>query len=164
MTEGPHSVPAAPAAPPAPTAGSGPAGEVRLVAVRDTALSVDEVLAAVASPGAGGIVTFLGAVRDTDGGRAVTGLGYSAHPSAEQALREVAAEAAAVEGVRAVAVVHRQGDLVLGDLAVVAAVAAAHRQQAFAACARLIDELKARAPIWKHQLFADGGEEWVGSP
>ncbi|NHC13288.1 molybdenum cofactor biosynthesis protein MoaE [Motilibacter deserti] len=141
-----------------------PSGEVRLVAVRDTPLSVDEVMDAVRHDGAGGIVTFVGAVRDSDGGRAVTGLGYSAHPSAAQALQEVAAEAAAVPGVRAVAVVHREGDLALGDLAVVAAVAAAHRQQAFAACARLIDELKARAPIWKHQLFADGGEEWVGSP
>jgi molybdopterin synthase catalytic subunit len=144
--------------------GAGGPGAVRLVAVRDVALDVDEVRLAVVDDAAGGTTVFVGAVRDVDGGRAVTGLGYSAHPSAVEVLREVAGEAADTPGVVAVAVTHRVGDLALGDLAVVAAVSAVHRAAAFDACERLVDELKARVPIWKHQRFADGTDEWVGSP
>jgi molybdopterin synthase catalytic subunit len=64
----------------------------------------------------------------------------------------------------AVAAVHRTGELAVGDVAVVVAAAAAHRDEAFAAARRLIDDLKETVPIWKRQVFADGGEEWVGSP
>lgn len=136
---------------------------VRLVALREVALSVDEVLAAVRAPGAGGTAVFVGTVRADDHGRAVVGLGYSAHPSAEQQLGEVAAQVASSHGALAVAAVHRVGELAVGDLAVVVAVACPHRAEAFTACRALIDELKARVPIWKHQRFADGGEEWVGA-
>ena len=66
--------------------------------------------------------------------------------------------------IRALAAVHRVGDLAVGDIAVVVAASAPHRGEAFDACRRLIDELKKRVPIWKHQLFDDGTEEWVGSP
>lgn len=140
-----------------------PAPVVRLCELRDTPLSVDEVLAAVADAAAGGITSFVGTVRDDDGGRSVRGLSYSAHPTAQQAMRDVAESVALVPGVRAVAAVHRTGDLQIGDLAVVVAVAAAHRGEAFEACRRLIDEIKATVPIWKHQSFADGTDEWVGA-
>ena len=136
---------------------------MRLIAVRDRELSVDEVRAAVADPGAGGLVLFAGAVRDTDHDRGVTALSYSAHPSAEAELRRVAEVIADKYPVLGIAAVHRVGDLEIGDLAVVVAVACPHRAEAFDACRALIDELKASVPIWKHQHFADGGSEWVGS-
>jgi molybdopterin synthase catalytic subunit len=137
---------------------------VRLIAVRESELSVDEVRAAVADPAAGGIALFAGAVRDSDHDRGVTALSYSAHPSAETELRRVAEAIAEKFPVIGVAAVHRVGDLAIGDLAVVVAVACPHRAEAFDACRALIDELKASVPIWKHQRFADGTAEWVGSP
>jgi molybdopterin synthase catalytic subunit len=137
---------------------------VRLIAIRDTELSVDEVRAAVAGPGAGGIALFAGAVRDTDHDQGVTGLSYSAHPSAEAELWQVAELIADKFPVLGIAAVHRVGDLAVGDLAVVAAVACAHRGAAFDACRELVDVLKASVPIWKHQRFTDGSSEWVGTP
>lgn len=137
---------------------------VRLTAVRDAALSVDEVLAAVADDAAGGVVSFTGVVRSSDGGRDVSELEYSAHPGAEAALRAVADRIAAELPVIGLAAVHRTGLLAIGDVAVVVAASAAHRGQAFEAARRLIDDLKEQVPIWKRQLFADGAEEWVGSP
>ena len=136
---------------------------VRLIAVRESELSVDEVRAAVADPAAGGIALFAGAVRDSDHDRGVIGLSYSAHPSAADELQRVAEVIAEKFRVIGVAAVHRVGDLAIGDLAVVVAVACPHRAEAFDACRALIDELKASVPIWKHQRFADGGEEWVAS-
>jgi molybdopterin synthase catalytic subunit len=132
---------------------------VRLIDVRAGELSVDEVRAAVADPAAGGIALFAGAVRDSDHDRQVTGLSYSAHPSAAGELRRVAEKFR----VTAVAAVHRVGDLAVGDLAVVVAVSCPHRADALDACRALIDELKETVPIWKHQRFADGASEWVGS-
>ena len=126
-------------------------------------LSVDEVRAAVADPAAGGIAIFIGAVRDHDHGRGVTALSYSAHPSAAAELANVAEKVAASHPILALAVAHRTGDLQVGDLAVVAAVAAQHRGAAFAACEQLVDDLKATVPIWKHQLFTGGDSEWVNS-
>jgi molybdopterin synthase catalytic subunit len=137
---------------------------VRLIAIRETELSLDEVRAAVAGPGAGGIALFAGAVRDTDHDQGVTGLSYTAHPSAEAELRRVAELIAEKFKVLGIAAVHRVGDLAIGDLAVVAAVSCAHRGEAFDACRELIDVLKASVPIWKHQLFSDGTSEWVGTP
>ncbi|HWG00902.1 MAG TPA: molybdenum cofactor biosynthesis protein MoaE [Trebonia sp.] len=138
--------------------------QVRLIAIRDSELSVDEVRAAVTDPAAGGIVLFAGAVRDHDSSRGVTALSYSAHPSAEDELRRVAEQVAGkYPDVIALAATHRIGDLAIGDLAVVVGVSCGHRAEAFAACRALIDELKAAIPIWKHQLFADGSAEWVGS-
>ena len=137
---------------------------VRLIAVRESELSLDEVRAAVADPAAGGIALFAGAVRDTDQDRGVTGLSYSAHPSAEAELRRVAEVIAEKYPVIGIAAVHRVGDLGIGDLAVVLAVSCPHRAEAFDACRDLIDILKASVPIWKHQRFDDGTTEWVGSP
>jgi molybdopterin synthase catalytic subunit len=136
---------------------------VRLIGVRESELSVDEVRAAVSDPAAGGIALFAGAVRDEDNDKRVTGLSYSAHPTAEAELLRVAEQIAEKFKVTAVAAVHRVGDLAIGDLAVVVAVSCPHRAEAFDACRALIDELKATVPIWKHQLFADGTSEWVGS-
>ena len=137
---------------------------IRLLALRDVPLDVAEVLAAVEDPGAGGVVSFTGLVRDSDGGRAVTELEYTAHPDAEAALRRVAESVAADLPVHGLAAVHRTGLLRVGDVAVVVAASAAHRGQAFEAARRLIDDLKATVPIWKRQVFTDGGEEWVGTP
>jgi molybdopterin synthase catalytic subunit len=127
-------------------------------------LDVSEHEAAVAHPAAGAVVSFAGVVRDHDGGRAVTRLNYEAHPSAEAVLAEVAAEIGKEPAVRAVAVSHRVGELAIGDVALAAAVSTAHRAEAFALCARLVDEVKARLPVWKHQIFADGTDEWVNAP
>ena len=113
---------------------------------------------------AGAVVGFVGAIRDHDGGRQVLKLEYSAHPSAGDVIAEVTAEVAAkAAGVRAVAASHRIGELHIGEAALVVAVAADHRQAAFETCAQLVDVIKARLPVWKHQFFADGSDEWVGS-
>jgi molybdopterin synthase catalytic subunit len=136
---------------------------VRLAELRDTPLSVDEVLSAVSDPAAGGIALFVGTVRDHDHDREVVRLGYTAHPSAAAEMRRVAEKVAATFGLTAVAAVHRVGDLAVGDLAVVTAVACPHRAEAFDACRALIDELKQTVPIWKHQEFAGGDSEWVNS-
>jgi molybdopterin synthase catalytic subunit len=135
---------------------------IRLAELREVPLSVDEVLAAVSDPGAGGTALFVGTVRDEDHDRAVTRLSYSAHPRAVEALHTVLEKIAVEFPVRAIAAVHRVGDLEIGDLAVVVAAACPHRAEAFAACRKLIDDLKAEVPIWKHQLFVDGDDEWVG--
>jgi molybdopterin synthase catalytic subunit len=118
----------------------------------------------VAHESAGAVVSFAGVVRDHDGGRGVARLEYSAHPSAAQILAEVAAEiAASSDGVRAIAVSHRVGPLEIGDAALVATVAADHRRAAFDTCSRLVDAVKDRIPVWKHQFFGDGSDEWVNS-
>jgi molybdopterin synthase catalytic subunit len=136
---------------------------IKLIGIRDTPLSVDEVLDAVSDRGAGGTALFVGTVRDEDHARAVTRLSYSAHPSVEQELRRVMEKVAADYPVRALAALHRVGDLEIGDLAVVVAAACPHRGEAFEACRTLIDDLKAEVPIWKHQVFSDGDTEWVGA-
>lgn len=138
--------------------------KVRLIGIRDSELSLDEVRAAVADPAAGGIALFAGAVRDNDEDKAVTALSYSAHPSAEHELRRVAEDIVTkYPDVIGLAAVHRTGDLAIGDLAVVVGVSCGHRADAFTACHALIDDLKASVPVWKHQLFTDGSAEWVGS-
>jgi molybdopterin synthase catalytic subunit len=137
---------------------------VRLVDIRNKPLDVDEVLAAVSDVGAGGLNLFVGRVRDTDHDRSVVGLEYTAHPSALEELRGLTAEIAEKYDVTALAAVHRVGPLALGETAVVVAAAAAHRGEAYDASRALIDTLKATVPIWKHQLFSDGTDEWVGTP
>ncbi len=136
---------------------------VRLAELRDSPLSVDEVLSAVGDPSAGGISLFVGVVRDHDHGQDVDRLGYTAHPTGEAELRRVAEKVAASFDAIAVAAVHRVGDLTVGDIAVVAAVSCAHRGEAFSACRALIDEIKQTVPIWKHQQFVGGESEWVNS-
>jgi molybdopterin synthase catalytic subunit len=138
---------------------------VRLLDVRDTALSVDEVLRAVADQHAGGIALFVGVVRDHTPdypGEQVTGLEYSSHPTALEQLAAVAHKVATEHPDTALAAVHRTGELAVGELAVVVAASSAHRAEAFAACRALIDTLKEQVPIWKRELFRDGSHTWVG--
>lgn len=146
-----------------------------LAELRETPLSVDEVLHAVRDDRAGGTAFFIGTVRDHDDERGVADLSYTAHPTAENRLRDVLREiltdrVSGAEGVGErhavyrVAAVHRVGDLKIGDAAVVVAAAAAHRDVAFTVCRRMIDDIKSGVPIWKNQRFADGAEEWVGTP
>jgi molybdopterin synthase catalytic subunit len=134
------------------------------VAVTPEPLDVAAHERLVVRPAAGAVVSFAGVVRDHDDGRGVLELEYEGHPTAERILAEVAAEIAADPEVYAVAVSHRIGRLEIGDVALAAAVSTAHRAAAFAACARLVDEVKARLPIWKRQVFADGTDEWVNCP
>jgi molybdopterin synthase catalytic subunit len=136
------------------------------VAIVDKPLSVDAVVQAVSHPAAGGVVLFIGAVRDHDGEpeQGVASLDYSAHPQALAALDRVATEVADLFPEARLAAHHRVGPLAVGDRAVVVGAASAHRDDAFRAARRLIDELKAGVPIWKHQTFTDGSEEWVGLP
>jgi molybdopterin synthase catalytic subunit len=144
--------------------GTGTGTAVVLAAVGEEPLDVARHAELVEQAAAGAVVTFAGVVRDHDGGKSVLGLEYSAHPSAGRVVAEVVAEVAGrAEGVRAVAVSHRIGRLGIGDVALAVAVAADHRRAAFETCAELVDEVKRLLPVWKHQVFADGTDEWVNS-
>lgn len=125
-------------------------------------LSPARAEAEVWSPECGGVVVFSGIVRDHDGGRSVAALNYSAHPTAEQTLGQVCQLITDKHpGVRVWAG-HRIGPLQIGDHALVAACASAHRAEAFAACADLVETIKAQVPIWKEQHYTDGSKDWVG--
>ena len=141
-----------------------PSAAVRLVEVSEEPLDLVEVLDALDDPGTGGLVLFVGRVRDLDHGKGVVGLDYSAHPQALIRMREVCEQVAAAHPGVLLAAVHRVGSLSIGDIAVIVAATSAHRGEAFAASRALIDDLKATVPIWKHQRFADGSQEWVGTP
>jgi len=136
-------------------------GDIRLVEVVDRSLDLAAIEAIVADDRAGAVVSFSGNVRDHDHGRDVASLTYEGHPTAEAVLKDVAAEIADQFDVIALAVAHRVGSLAVGDAALIAVVATAHRDEAFAACSALVDLTKARLPVWKHQVFADGTDEWV---
>lgn len=142
----------------------GPVAErVRTAMVTSDAISVTDMTAAVSDPRCGAVVTFDGVVRDHDGGRGVQRLEYSAHPAADEVIVDVAREIADRYPDAIVAVAHRHGPLAIGDSALACAIAAPHRKQAFAACDDLVDTVKQRLPIWKHQVFDDGETEWVGA-
>ncbi|WP_231440675.1 molybdenum cofactor biosynthesis protein MoaE [Brevibacterium zhoupengii] len=111
----------------------------------------------------GAVVSFSGVIRDHDEGRGVQRLIYESHPVARAQIAEVAAEIAAKHPAVRLSVVHRVGALEIGNVALAAVVASPHRHDSFAACSELVDEVKARVAIWKHQFFADGADEWVGA-
>jgi len=134
---------------------------IRLVEVVQRPLDVAAIRAAVADRMAGAVVTFCGDVRDNDHGRAVRSLTYEGHPSAERVLTEVAADIAGRFDVIALAVAHRVGPIPIGESALVAVASSRHRGEAFAACSALVDLTKERLPVWKHQVFEDGTDEWV---
>ena len=137
---------------------------LRMLAISDAPLSVSEVYQSVSDePAAGGIALFVGVVRNEDDGRDVTALGYSAHPSAIVRMREVIDGATDKFPIKAVSAVHRVGDLAVGDIAVIVAVACPKRAEAFAACHLIVDRIKEIVPIWKNQTFTDGDSEWVGA-
>jgi molybdopterin synthase catalytic subunit len=132
------------------------------VALKSAPLSVDEVMAVVAHPSAGGIALFVGVVRNHAEGRAVDHLDYEAHDKlATRELANVASEVLAAHAEVRVCAVHRVGSLAIGDLAVVVAASAPHRAEAFAACRALIEKIKERVPIWKKEWAADGTADWV---
>lgn len=138
--------------------------QVMRAAVTDQPILLSEHEELVGHQSSGAVVGFVGMIRDHDNGRGVVRLEYSAHPLAEQVMAEVMAEVAeASSGVRAMAASHRIGTLQIGDAALVAAVAADHRDAAFKTCAYLVATIKARLPVWKHQYFTDDTDEWVGS-
>jgi molybdopterin synthase catalytic subunit len=145
-------------------------------------ISVDQAIAAVESDTAGAVVSFSGVVRNHDGGKPVERLSYSAHPTAHQVMADVVAALVAEHmpagepGVEPgsepgteqrqpvrIWAAHRIGMLEVGDPALVCAVSAAHRGQAFEVCSELVDRIKAQVPIWKEQYFTDGTVEWVGA-
>ncbi len=132
-----------------------------LAAITSDAIDESHLEEFVMDAGQGALVTFRGVVRNHDHGLAVTSLEYSAHPDAARFLQDCCRTIAAETGLR-VAAVHRVGSLEVGDVALVAAVAAAHRGEAFAACEHLVDLIKQTVPIWKRQHLVDGVTEWVG--
>ena len=132
-----------------------------LAAISDTALDAATLEHFVLTPASGALVTFRGVVRDHDHGLAVSALDYQAHPDAERFLADCCRQVGEATGLR-VAAAHRVGALVVGDVALVASVAAPHRAEAFAACEQLVDLIKLTVPIWKRQHLADGATEWVG--
>lgn len=142
-----------------------PSERVLRAEVTDSPVSVPEHRALVEQRAAGAVVVFEGVVRDHDHGRSVLRMDYESHPSAGDVLRRVVTELANKRaGTRAVAVSHRSGGLEIGDVALVCVVSAEHRAEAFATCGELVDEVKEQLPMWKHQWFADGTDEWVNSP
>jgi len=130
--------------------------------LRETGLSVDEVIANVKRPGAGGIAVFIGVVRDENEGRIVSRIEYSAYGSmVKREMTKIVEELEAeMDGVR-LCVIHRTGSLVVGDAAVVCAASAPHRGEAFRACHEFIDRIKARVPIWKRE-WGPHGAAWIG--
>jgi molybdopterin synthase catalytic subunit len=154
-------------------------------------ISVDQAIAAVESDTAGAVVSFSGVVRNHDGGKPVQRLSYSAHPTAHQVMADVVAALVAEQAAGSDAdaagsdaaqpavgsgaagagprqpvriwAAHRTGMLEIGEPALVCAVSAAHRGQAFEVCSELVDRIKAQVPIWKEQFFTDGTVEWVGA-
>jgi molybdopterin synthase catalytic subunit len=134
---------------------------IRRAEVQAAGIDVDAILAEVSLPGAGATALFRGDVRDHDHGRAVVRLDYQGHPTAAAVLDAVAQDVAARHDVLALVVVHRVGELEVGEAALVAAVSSVHRAEAFAACAELVEETKRALPVWKRQVFADGTDEWV---
>ena len=131
------------------------------VLLTDQVISLSQFTSQVESVQAGALATFSGNVRIFDNGKEVTKLSYEIHPSTEQVLNDVVRDVASRHKVLGVAVAHRFGDIALGESALVVAISAEHRGDAFLACAEMVDEIKGRIPIWKHQIYSDGSDEWV---
>lgn len=140
-----------------------PQSTVVYTSVSDEPIDVASHEDYVAHAHMGAVVSFAGVVRDHDGGQGVDRLDYEGHPQAAQVLEEIAHDMAAKYPAVRIAISHRVGSLAIGDVALAAAVASAHRAEAFGCCGELVEEVKKRLPIWKNQFFEDGTEEWVGS-
>ena len=135
--------------------------ELVYAVVTDAPVHIQELSKLVANPHSGAVVTFCGDVRDHDGGKEVASLLYEIHPSAPEQIKVITQSIIGRFEIEKVAVAHRYGDIAIGETAFAVAVSAAHRQAAFDACAAIVDEVKAKLPIWKHQKFTDGSDEWV---
>ena len=135
--------------------------ELVYAVVTDAPVHIQELSKLVANPHSGAVVTFCGDVRNHDGGKEVASLLYEIHPSAPEQIKLIAESIIGRFEIEKVAVAHRYGNIAIGETAFAVAVSAAHRQAAFDACAAIVDEVKAKLPIWKHQKFTDGSDEWV---
>ena len=135
--------------------------ELVYAVVTDAPVHIQELSKLVANPHSGAVVTFCGDVRDHDGGKEVASLIYEIHPSAPEQIKVITESIMGRFEIEKVAVAHRYGDIAIGETAFAVAVSAAHRQAAFDACAAIVGEVKAKLPIWKHQKFTDGSDEWV---
>jgi molybdopterin synthase catalytic subunit len=135
--------------------------ELVYAVVTDAPVHIQELSKLVANPHSGAVVTFCGDVRDHDGGKEVASLLYEIHPSAPEQIKLITESVMGRFEIEKVAVAHRYGDIAIGETAFAVAVSAAHRQAAFDACSAIVDEVKAKLPIWKHQKFTDGSDEWV---
>ena len=131
------------------------------VFVTDKVISAAHLATLVQSKKSGAVVTFSGDVRNHDGDKDVSTLTYEIHPSAQDVLKSIVSEVSARFAINDVAVAHRYGDIAIGECAFAVAVSADHREAAFEACSALVDTVKEKLPIWKHQLFADGSNQWV---
>ena len=134
-----------------------------LAVVGDKPINRAELLDVVRHDGAGAIASFFGVVRNIDGDKSVVQLNYEAHPQAQQIVQAIAEEVQQKYSLLGIAVAHRYGSLHIGEDAFVAVVSAMHRRAALDACDELVERVKAEIPIWKHQQFADGTDEWVNS-
>ncbi len=135
--------------------------ELVYAVVTDAPIHIQELSKLVANPHSGAVVTFCGDVRDHDGGKEVASLLYEIHPGAPEQIKLITQSVIGRFEIENVAVAHRFGDIAIGETAFAVAVSAAHRQAAFDACSAIVDEVKAKLPIWKHQKFTDGTDEWV---
>ncbi|HXG37432.1 MAG TPA: molybdenum cofactor biosynthesis protein MoaE [Bacteroidota bacterium] len=132
-----------------------------MIAITQSPINLQEVVASVVMPETGGINVFVGTTRNHSHGRAVTVLEYEAYePMALKMMNEIVEQARQTWEIQKVSMVHRVGTVPIGESSVVIAVSAAHRDEAFKACRFLIDELKRVVPIWKREYFADGTVEW----
>jgi len=131
------------------------------VFVTDQVISATHLATLVQGSKSGAVVTFSGDVRNHDGGKDVSTLTYEIHPSAKDVLKSVVSEVAARFAINDVAVAHRYGDIAIGECAFAVVVSADHREAAFEACGALVNEVKEKLPIWKHQVFTDGSDQWV---
>ena len=135
--------------------------ELVYAVVTDAPVHIQELSKLVANPHSGAVVTFCGDVRDHDGGKEVASLLYEIHPSAPEQIKLITQSVIGRFEIEKVAVAHRFGAIAIGETAFAVAVSAPHRRAAFDACSAIVDEVKAKLPIWKHQKFTDGSDEWV---
>ncbi|CAB5240895.1 unannotated protein [freshwater metagenome] len=124
-------------------------------------ISAHQLSTLIKDNSAGATVSFSGDVRNHDGGKIVSALTYEIHPSAEEVLEVVVNEVVLRHKIISAAVAHRYGEIAIGECAFAVAVSAAHREAAFSACQDIVNTVKEKLPIWKHQQFADGTDEWV---
>lgn len=131
------------------------------VFVTERVISASELATLIKSDRSGAVVTFSGDVRNHDGAKEVSALTYEIHPSAQEVLTSIVSEISSRFAINDVAVAHRYGNIAIGECAFAVAVSADHREAAFNACSALVDTVKEKLPIWKHQVFADGSDQWV---
>lgn len=137
--------------------------ELILASVTSDEISIDNLINLVRDEDCGAVVAFTGDVRNHDGGKQVATLTYEIHPTAPEQIKIIAQSVIDGCDVVKVALAHRFGEIPMGDTAFAVAVSAHHRQSAFDVCSALVDEIKAKLPIWKHQVFVDGTDEWVNT-